>query len=89
LHTGFILTLTFPDYFYFQNCLQMFVEVPGEATTGQFAYKGEGHSLCFQLEQMGYYTQCDIKTITMPLLVEVQFLAEDVVSRIICKVGEG
>ena len=67
----------------------MFVEVPGEATIGQFTYKGDGHPLCVQLEQMGYYTQCDIKTISVPDLVEVQFLAEELVSRIICKVPQG
>ncbi|OQV15795.1 putative Cell cycle checkpoint protein RAD1 [Hypsibius exemplaris] len=68
------------------NCLQMFVEVPGETTTGQFTYKADGHPLCVQLEQSGFFTSCDIKTMDIITpAVDVQFLEKNLISRMICK----
>ncbi|GAU90093.1 hypothetical protein RvY_02562 [Ramazzottius varieornatus] len=67
------------------NSLQMFVGIHGQATTALFTYKGEGHALKIQIEESGFHTDCEIKTINVDELVEVDFRHEDRLCRVICK----
>lgn len=66
----------------------MFVGIHGQATTALFTYKGEGHALKIQIEESGFHTDCEIKTINVDELVEVDFRHEDRLCRVICKVPQ-
>ncbi|GAU90095.1 hypothetical protein RvY_02564 [Ramazzottius varieornatus] len=52
---------------------------------GSFTYKGEGHALKIQIEESGFHTDFEIKTINVDELVEVDFRHGERFCRVICK----